>query len=165
MAKKYGQIDFESVLIAAASGAIYTTVTNAVSKSKTNFSAKWNAKKDEYYTAGAAVAGFGLLYFLPSKKWSTAAGYGLIGASGAIAAQIIAKNKDDKDGKGDGSTPPPASDVVNGYHRKKLLNRANATGQMGGGYPARLMNRGTKPGRVQPNRYAAITNCDILGLN
>jgi hypothetical protein len=163
MAKKYGQIDFESVLIAAASGAIYTTVTNAVSNSKTKFSAKWNAKKDEYYTAGAAVAGFGLLYFLPKAKWSVAAGYGLIGASGAIAAQLIAKGKDDK---GDGTTPPPAADdVVNGYGRKKLLNRANATGQMGGGYAARLMNRGNKPGRVQPNRYAAINNCDILGLN
>ena len=160
MAKKYGQIDFESVLIAAASGAIYTTVTNAVSKSNTNFAAKWNKKKDEYYTAGAAVAGFGLLYFLPSKKWSTAAGYGLIGASGAIAAQIIANKK-----IGGGYQEPAATDTLNGYGRKKLLNRANATGKMGGGYATRLMNRSTKPGRVQPNSYAKITNCDILGLN
>ena len=154
MAKKYGKIDFESVLIAAAAGAIYTTVTNAVSNSKTKFSAKWNEKKDEYYTAGAAAAGFGLLYFMPNKKWTAAAGYGLIGASGAIAAQIIAKNKDDK---GTGTPAPDAAKIfLNGYTSKHLLNRANATGRMGAG---------VKPGRVQPNRYSHLNNSELLGLN
>lgn len=160
MAKKYGKIDFESVLVAAAAGAAYTAITNAVSKSKTNFSATWNKNKDEYYTAGAAALGFGLLTFIPGKKWSTAAGYGLIGASGAIATQIIAKKKDDGTGEG-GNGEGDAAKMLNGYKMKKLLNRASAT------RPAsRLLMRGAnKPGRVQPNNYAAITNCDILGLN
>lgn len=160
MAKKYGKIDFESVLIAAAAGATYTAITNAVSKSKTNFSATWNKNKDEYYTAGAAALGFGLLTFVPGKKWSTAAGYGLIGASGAIATQIIAKKKDD--GTGDsGAGDSDGAKMLNGYKMKKLLNRASAT------RPASrlFMRSANKPGRVQPNSYAAITNCDILGLN
>jgi hypothetical protein len=160
MAKKYGKIDFESVLIAAAAGATYTAVTNAVSKSKTNFSAKWNKNKDEYYTAGAAAAGFGLLYFIPGKKWATAAGYGLIGASGAIATQVIGKKLNE--GKDDtGDTGSEENKMLNGYRMKKMLNRASAT------RPATaLLSRGTKkPNRVNPNNYAAITNCDILGLN
>jgi len=162
MAKKYGKIDFESILIAAAAGATYTAITNAVSKSKTKFSAKWNEKKDEYYTAGAAAAGFGLLYFIPGKKWSTAAGYGLIGASGAIATQIIGKKlNEDKDDKGTPDPDADASKMMNGYKMKRLLNRASATNRMGAS--SRLMNKGT--GRVKPNQYAAITNCDILGLN
>jgi hypothetical protein len=160
MAKKYGKIDFESVLIAAAAGAIYTGVTNAVSKSKTNFSATWNKKKDEYYTAGAAAAGFGLLYFIPNKKWSTAAGYGLIGASGAIAAQVIGKKLNE--GKDDtGATGDETNKMLNGYRMKKMLNRASATRRQ-----TAITRRGiNKPNRVNPNNYAAITNCDILGLN
>ena len=160
MAKKYGKIDFESVLIAAAAGASYTAITNAVSKSKTNFSATWNKNKDESYTAGAAALGFGLLTFIPGKKWSTAAGYGLIGASGAIATQSIGKNKND--GNGDTGSGDTGSDrMLNGYRMKKLLNRASAT------RPAsKLLSRGmAKPGRVQPNNYAKITNCEVLGLN
>jgi hypothetical protein len=161
MAKKM-KIDYQAVLTAAASGAVYTLVTNAVSKTNGAFAQKWNANKDEYYSLGALALGTGLLYFIPNKKWTSAAGYGLIGAGGAIAAQVVSS----------AVSPTKSADsdgLINGLvnkltgtkkaHGSKLLNRVYATGS------GRAMLPGTKPGRVTPNNYSLITNCDILGLN
>jgi hypothetical protein len=47
MAKKT-KIDYQAVLTAAASGAVYTLVTNAVSNTNGQFAQKWNSNKDEY---------------------------------------------------------------------------------------------------------------------
>jgi hypothetical protein len=163
MAKKT-KIDYQAVLTAAASGAIYTLVTNAVSKTSGKFAQKWNENKDEYYSLGALALGTGLLYFVPGKKWTNAAGYGLIGAGGAIAAQVVS-----------GAVSPTRSvessdGLINGLVRKftgkpkadsrKLLNRVYATRPSKG-----MLPMGAKPGRVTPNNYSAITNCEVLGLN
>jgi len=161
MAKK-GKIDYQAVLTAAASGAVYTLVTNAVSKTSGQFAQKWNANKDEYYSLGALALGTGLLYFIPNKKWTAAAGYGLIGAGGAIAAQVVSSAvSPTKSGENEG--------LINGLVSKltgrkkadssKLMNRIYATRSGKASLPM------GKPGRVMPNNYAAITNCDILGLN
>jgi hypothetical protein len=162
MAKKM-KIDYQAVLTAAASGAVYTLVTNAVSNTNGKFAQKWNENKDEYFSLGALALGTGLLYFIPNKKWTNAAGYGLIGAGGAIAAQVVSSAVAPTKGlESDG--------LINGLVRKftgkkkpetgKLMNRLHATNSMRG-----IAAGQRKPGKVMPNNYAAINNCDILGLN
>ena len=85
---KTGKINFEEVITASVAGMGYTVVTNALANSKT-IGPKWNANKDTNYALGATALGAGLMYFLPKAKWTKAAGLGLIGAGGAVAAQVI----------------------------------------------------------------------------
>lgn len=160
------KIDYTAVLTAAASGAVYTLVTNAVSNTNGKFAQKWNENKDEYYSLGALALGTGLLYFIPNKKWTNAAGYGLIGAGGAIAAQVVSTAV--APGRGFESS----DGLINGLVRKftgqkkvnsgKLINRIAATRS---GAIKGYLQPVNKPGKVMPNNYAAINNCDILGLN
>lgn len=85
---KTGKINFEAVIAASVAGMGYTVLTNALSNSST-IGPKWNANKDLNYALGATALGGALMYFLPKQKWSNAAGLGLIGAGGAVAAQVI----------------------------------------------------------------------------
>jgi hypothetical protein len=85
---KAGKIDFQAVIAASVAGMGYTIVTNAISNSGT-LGPKWNKEKDVNYAVYASVLGTGLLYFLPKAKWAHPAGYGLLGAGGAVAAQVI----------------------------------------------------------------------------
>ena len=85
---KTGKINFEAVITASVAGMGYTVITNAISNSKT-IGPKWNENKDLNYALGATALGAGLMYFLPKQKWTNAAGLGLIGAGGAVAAQVI----------------------------------------------------------------------------
>jgi hypothetical protein len=149
-----GKIDFEAVLTASAAGMIWTIGTNALSNGKGKLSQKYNEDKDLYYAAGATAIGAGLLYFMPGKKWANAAGLGLIGAGGAVAAQILSG----------ASTSNP--DGLNGIIRKitgkskaqpdarRLINRVKA-----GSLAPAAMAAGRVPG------FANVANCEILGLN
>lgn len=86
---KTGKIDFTKVLSASAAGMAFTVGTNALANGTGAFATKFNANRDEFSALGATAAGAGLLYFLPGKKWAEAAGYGLIGVGGAIAANYL----------------------------------------------------------------------------
>ncbi len=162
---KAGKIDFQAVLAASAAGMGYTVITNAISNSGT-LGAKWNAQKDVNYALGATALGAGLIYFLPKAKWATPAGYGLLGAGGAVAAQVITNKI------------KPSTPAVNGFlgdalrkaknytpaglaanQLKQLLNRDAAVQCAPKGYRKQKLNG------VTPKSYGELAAFDALGLN
>ena len=166
---KTGKINFEHVLSASVAGMGYTVITNALANSKT-IGPKWNANKDLNYAIGATALGAGLMYFLPKQKWSNAAGLGLIGAGGAVAAQVIT-----------GAIKPGTT--VNGFLSniikstlasteagkgarkealKKLLNRNAACS-----YPVTPVTavNGRRLNGVGPGSYGELASFDALGYN
>lgn len=161
---KTGKINFEAVLAASAAGMGYTVITNAISNSST-LGAKWNAQKDVNYALGATVLGAGLIYFLPKAKWATPAGYGLLGAGGAVAAQVIT-NKIKPGGTVNGFLGD-ALRKVSGYtpagiaadQLKKLINRDAACNCAPANFRQRKLNG------VTPKSYGELAAFDALGLN
>ena len=161
---KTGKIDFQAVLAASVAGMGYTVVTNAISNSS-NIGPKWNKEKDTNYALGATALGAGLIYFLPKAKWATPAGYGLLGAGGAVAAQVITSHIKP-------NTVNGFKDVLRkAYHYtpigaetdlvKKLLNREHACNCA---TPKNLNGRRRhKLNGVIPENDSV--NFDILGLN
>ena len=133
---KTGKINFEEVITASVAGMGYTVVTNALSNSKT-IGPKWNENKDLNYSLGATALGAGLMYFLPKQKWTKAAGLGLIGAGGAVAAQVIT-----------GAIKPGGT--MNGFLGNFLKSAAKAT-------PVGLAIEGEKKLKKLLNRNAACS--------
>lgn len=164
-----GKINFEEVLTASVAGMGYTIVTNALSNSKT-IGPKWNANKDLNYSIGATALGAGLMFFLPKQKWTNAAGLGLIGAGGAIAAQVItgAIKPGGLNGflgnalKRAAMFTPTGATVAGADQLKKLLNRnaacSNRT-EKNYGYGARRING------VGPGSYGELAAFEALGYN
>jgi hypothetical protein len=164
---KTGKINFEAVIAASVAGMGYTVITNAVSNSDT-IGPKWNVQKDVNYALGATVLGAGLIYFLPKTKWATPAGYGLLGAGGAVAAQVIT-NKIKPGGTVNGflgdamrkakklSSYTPAGLAASGL--KKLINRDAACNCAPAGF------RKTKLNGVTPQSYGELAAFNALGLN
>jgi hypothetical protein len=181
---KTGKINFEEVITASAAGMAYTVVTNALSNSKT-IGPKWNANKDVNYALGATALGAGLMYFLPKQKWTKAAGLGLIGAGGAVAAQVITgaikpggtMNGIFGDALRKVAKFTPAGLAVEGKEKlKKLLNRNAACScpstQMAisqGRNPIESVylknKRAQRLNGVGPGSYADIAAYDALGYN
>jgi hypothetical protein len=161
---KAGKIDFQAVLAASVAGMGYTVVTNAISNSGT-LGAKWNAQKDVNYALGATALGAGLLYFLPKAKWASPAGYGLLGAGGAVAAQVIT-NKIKPGGTVNGflgdalkrvSAYTPAG--IANTQLKRLINRDAACNCAPAGFRKQKLNG------VTPKSYGELAAFDALGLN
>lgn len=177
---KTGKINFEEVITASVAGMGYTVVTNALSNSKT-IGPKWNENKDLNYALGATALGAGLMYFLPKQKWTKAAGLGLIGAGGAVAAQVIT-----------GAIKPggtmngflsnilkKADDLRPGAQLKKLLNRNAAcacdtnygpirrdTAESQNRQVSYIQNkRAQRLNGVGPGSYAELAAFDALGYN
>lgn len=179
---KTGKINFEAVLAASVAGMGYTVLTNAISNSQSAIGAKWNANKDINYALGATALGAGLMYFLPKQKWSNAAGLGLIGAGGAVAAQVITGRIKPNTMNGflgnalrkiAGATPTG----IAANELKKLLNRDASVDQYGTrrtvvsveGQPVRnklrSLRRRFNLNGVGPGSYADLASFDALGLN
>jgi hypothetical protein len=161
---KAGKINFEAVLAASAAGMAYTVITNAVSNSST-LGAKWNAQKDLNYAIGATALGASLIYFLPKAKWATPAGYGLLGAGGAVAAQVIT-NKIKPSTTVNGFLGDALRKVRNytpgglaANQLKQLLNRESAVQCAPKGYRKQKLNG------VTPKSYGELAAFDALGLN
>lgn len=162
---KTGKINFEAVLAASAAGMGYTVITNAISNSSSTLGENWNKNKDLNYALGATALGAGLLYFLPKAKWATPAGYGLLGAGGAVAAQVITnriKPVATVNGflsnvlrKASGYTPAGVAST----QLKKLINRDAACNYS---QPAL---RKQKLNGVTPKSYGELAAFDALGLN
>jgi hypothetical protein len=164
---KAGKINFEAVIAASVAGMGYTVVTNALSNSDT-IGPKWNVNKDVNFALGATVLGAGLIYFLPKTKWATPAGYGLLGAGGAVAAQVIT-NKIKPSTTANGflsdamrkakqlSKFTPAGLAASGI--KKLINRDAACNCAPSGFRKQKMNG------VTPKSYGELAAFDALGLN
>jgi hypothetical protein len=177
---KTGKINFEEVITASAAGMAYTVVTNALSNSKT-IGPKWNANKDVNYALGATALGAGLMYFLPKQKWTKAAGLGLIGAGGAVAAQVITgaiKPGGTMNGIfGDAfrkvaQFTPAGIAAETGEKLKKLLNRNAACDCKKYNGPVRTdLSSGStrltsrRLNGVGPGTYADIAAYDALGYN
>ena len=164
---KTGKIDFQAVLAASAAGMGYTVITNAIGNSST-LGPKWNVQKDLNYAIGATALGAGLIYFLPKAKWAVPAGYGLLGAGGAVAAQVITNKI------------KPSTPAVNGFlgdalrkarnytpaglasnQLKQLINRSAACNCA----PANLNGRKYRMNGVTPKSYGELAAFDALGLN
>jgi len=168
MKLKLGKINYEAVLAASASGMAYTVITNAVSNSESTVGSSWNKNKDLNYALGATVLGAGLIYFLPKTKWSTPAGYGLLGAGGAVAAQVIT-NKIKPGGTVNGflgdamrkaqnlNMYTPTGLAASGL--KKLINRDAACNCAPAGFRKQKLNG------VTPKSYGELAAFDALGLN
>lgn len=172
---KTGQINFEAVLAASVAGMGYTVLTNALSNSST-IGPKWNKNKDLNYALGATALGGAFMYFLPKQKWSNAAGLGLIGAGGAIAAQVIT-NKIKPGGTMNGflsdviKSTLKSTEAGKGARKealKKLLNRNSACacptnelsqGATVNGYSQRRLNG------VGPGSFAELAAFEALGYN
>ena len=167
---KTGKINFEAVIAASVAGMGYTVITNAIANSKA-IGPKWNANKDLNYALGATALGAGLMYFLPKQKWTNAAGLGLIGAGGAVAAQVITgaiKPGGTINGflgnalrKAAMFTPAGAT-VAGADQLKKLLNRnaaCSAPAEKSFRYGTKRMNG------VGPGSYAELAAFDALGYN
>lgn len=165
---KTGKINFEHVLTASVAGMGYTVLTNALSNS-TTIGPKWNANKDLNYAIGATALGAGLMYFLPKPKWSNAAALGLIGAGGAIAAQVITGAI-----KPGGTVNGFLSDIIKSTLKntepgkgarkealKKILNRNAACMSM---EPVTAIN-GRRLNGVGPGSFAELAAFDALGYN
>lgn len=178
---KTGKINFEEVITASVAGMGYTVVTNALSNSDT-IGPKWNANKDTNYALGATALGAGLMYFLPKAKWSKAAGLGLIGAGGAVAAQVIT-NKIKPGGTINGffsdalrkaaKFTPAGIAVEGGQKLKQLLNR-NAACNCDNNIAERAISQGRsfiknkrsqRLNGVGPGSYADLSAMDVLGYN
>lgn len=169
---KTGKINFEAVITASVAGMGYTVVTNAISNSKT-IGPKWNENKDLNYALGATALGAGLMYFLPKQKWTNAAGLGLIGAGGAVAAQVITgaiKPGGTMNGflsnilRKTASATPIGMAVTGGEQLKKLLNRNAAACDC---TPNRLEKRysSKRLNGVGPGSFAELAAFDALGYN
>lgn len=172
---KTGKIDFQAVLAASAAGMGYTVITNAISNSESTLGANWNKNKDLNYALGATALGAGLLYFLPKAKWATPAGYGLLGAGGAVAAQVItnkikpvaAPSVNGTNSVGMNGFLGDALRKVAGYtpaglaskELKKLINRDAACNCAPAGYRKQKLNG------VTPKSYGELAAFDALGLN
>lgn len=164
---KTGKINFEQVITASVAGMGYTIVTNAISNSST-IGPKWNANKDLNYALGATALGAGLMYFLPKQKWTNAAGLGLIGAGGAVAAQVItgAIRPGGLNGflgnalKKAAMFTPVGASVEGAKQLKKLLNRNAACAPM-----QRSMYGNKRLNGVGPGSYAELAAFDALGYN
>jgi hypothetical protein len=184
---KTGKINFEQVLAASVAGMGYTVVTNAISNSTSSIGAKWNENKDLNYAIGATALGAGLIYFLPKQKWSNAAGLGLIGAGGAIAAQVIT-GKIRPNSQMNGffgnalraiSRSTPAAQIADpDSELRKLLNRAAGINQYPDGSSRKIVYASGQPVRnklrkfrdrylngVEPQSYGQLASFDALGLN
>lgn len=167
---KTGKINFEEVITASVAGMGYTVVTNALANSKT-IGPKWNENKDLNYALGATALGAGLMYFLPKQKWTKAAGLGLIGAGGAVAAQVITgaiKPGGTMNGflsnilKKAASATPVGMAVEGSDQLKKLLNRNAACAvpsAKASNYSRKRLNG------VGPGTYAELAAFDALGFN
>lgn len=182
---KTGKINFEQVLAASVAGMGYTVLTNAISNSPSSIGAKWNENKDLNYSLGATALGAGLIYFLPKQKWSNAAGLGLIGAGGAIAAQVItgriAPNGGMNGFLGNAlrkiARATPAGQIADpDSELRKLLNRAGALNRRddgrkviyASGQPVRNKLRKFRDrylNGVEPQSYGQLASFDALGLN
>lgn len=179
---KTGKINFEQVLAASVAGMGYTVLTNAISNSESSIGAKWNANKDLNYALGATALGAGLMYFLPKQKWSHAAGLGLIGAGGAVAAQVITSKIKPNNLNGFfgdalkriASTSPAGQILDRDSQLRKLLNRAAAinlrpegTGKVvyASGQPVRNKLRKIRDRYLNGSSYSDIASYDALGLN
>lgn len=178
---KTGKINFEEVITASVAGMGYTVVTNAISNSST-IGPKWNAQKDTNYALGATALGAGLMYFLPKQKWSKAAGLGLIGAGGAVAAQVITgairpggeMNGFFKNALKTAAKFTPAGIAVEGGQKlKQLLNRnaaCNCDNRQASNMPL-MYGRGKYDKKqprlngVGPGSYAELSAMDVLGYN
>lgn len=175
---KTGKINFEAVITASVAGMAYTVATNAISNSQSPIGAKWNENKDLNYALGATALGAGLMYFLPKQKWTNAAGLGLIGAGGAVAAQVIT------------SRIAPGGSGLNGFLSNALGKAKKVASLTPAGLAAgqlkKLMNRNAacacddnreykKAGYqrvgakrlngVGPGSYAELAAFDALGFN
>lgn len=181
---KTGKINFEAVITASVAGMAYTVATNAISNSQSPIGAKWNENKDLNYALGATALGAGLMYFLPKQKWTNAAGLGLIGAGGAVAAQVIT------------SRIAPGGSGLNGFlsnalgkakkvasltpaglaagQLKKLMNRNAACAcddnvrrdtAQGASRSYRIDKRRQSINGVGPGSYAELAAFDALGFN
>lgn len=183
---KTGKINFEQVLAASVAGMGYTVLTNAISNSPSTIGAKWNENKDLNYALGATALGAGLIYFLPKQKWSNAAGLGLIGAGGAVAAQVITGRIKPSAGMngflGNAlraiSRSTPAGQIADpNSELRKLLNRAGAinrrdegTGKIvyASGQPVRNKLRKFRDcylNGIEPASFGQLASFDALGLN
>jgi hypothetical protein len=183
---KTGKINFTEVITASVAGMGYTVVTNALSNSKT-IGPKWNANKDQNYALGATALGAGLMYFMPKAKWTKAAGLGLIGAGGAVGAQVITGaikpggtvNGFFGDALRKAAKFTPAGIAVEGADKlKQLLNRNAACNCDNGQRAISQAASGPLPmGRgkysysrprlngVGPGSYADLSAADVLGYN
>ena len=179
-----GKINFEEVITASVAGMGYTVITNALSNSST-IGPKWNANKDQNYALGATALGAGLIYFLPKQKWSKAAGLGLIGAGGAVGAQVITgairpggnMNGFFKDALRKAVKFTPAGIAVTGADKlKELLNRNAACSNQNVGveknstmdriFRQKMQSkRGQRMNGVGPGSYGALASYDALGYN
>jgi hypothetical protein len=162
---KTGKINFEAVLAASVAGMGYTVITNAISNSST-IGPKWNVQKDVNYSIYATALGAGLIYFLPKSKWATPAGYGLLGAGGAVAAQVIT-NKIKPSGNVNGFLSNALSKIsayspsgIANNQLKKLINRDAAVNCAPADY-----RRKQKMNGVTPKSYGELAAFDALGLN
>jgi len=178
---KTGKINFEEVITASVAGMGYTVVTNALANSKT-IGPKWNVNKDTNYALGATALGAGLMYFLPKAKWTKAAGLGLIGAGGAVAAQVITgaikpggtMNGFFGDALRKAAKFTPAGIAVEGGQKlKQLLNRNAACASdnnisQGRNTMDRAFMKNKRAQRlngVGPGSYAELAAYDALGYN
>jgi hypothetical protein len=178
---KTGKINFEEVITASVAGMGYTVVTNALANSKT-IGPKWNANKDTNYALGATALGAGLMYFLPKAKWTKAAGLGLIGAGGAVAAQVITgaikpggtMNGFFGDALRKAAKFTPAGIAVEGGQKlKQLLNRNAACASdnnisQGRAAIERAFMKNKRAQRlngVGPGSYAELAAYETLGYN
>ena len=184
---KTGKINFEQVLAASVAGMGYTVLTNAISNSPSSIGAKWNENKDLNYSLGATALGAGLIYFLPKQKWSHAAGLGLIGAGGAVAAQVITGRIKPSAGmngfwgnalRAIARTTPAGQIADPDSELRKLLNRAAGISQLPDGTEKRVVYASGQPVRnklrkfrdrylngVEPQSYGQLASFDALGLN
>ena len=181
-----GKINFEQVLAASVAGMGYTVLTNAISNSTSSIGAKWNENKDLNYALGATALGAGLIYFLPKQKWSHSAGLGLIGAGGAVAAQVIT-GRIRPSGQMNGflgnalraiSRSTPAGQIADpNSELRKLLNRAAGVNYQDGtsrkivyaeGQPVRNKLRKFRDrylNGIEPASFGQLASFDALGLN
>jgi hypothetical protein len=161
---KTGKIDFTKILAASASGMAYQFAAVQLSKQSGKLAQAYNANRTEYDAAASTLLGFGALYFLPKNKFAEAAGYGLIGFGGAVAAQYLI-NK----GTGAAVAASDATETVQGIgsmaaRKIKGLLKANADCNCGTPKATRLISRKKTMNGVGPDYLNAI-NSDIFDYN
>jgi len=162
---KTGKIDFTKILAASASGMAYQFAANQLSKQSGKVAEAYRKNRTEYDAAATTLLGFGALYFLPKNKLGEAAGYGLIGFGGAIAAQYLMNKsaEDDKDKPADNTETVQGIGSMAARKIKGLL-KANADCNCGTPKFARMVTRKKGMNGVGPDYLNAI-NSEIFDYN
>lgn len=158
---KTGKIDFTKILAASASGMAYQFAAVQLSKQSGKVAQAYNKNRTEYDAAATTLLGFGALYFLPKNKYAEAAGYGLIGFGGAVAAQYLLNKS---------TTPADTTETVQGIgtmaaRKIKSLLKANADCNCGTPKINKLIGRKKNINGVGPDYLNAINSELIYDYN